>query len=244
MKKEDIKRVNDWLNWNQKETGATQLNVIYLREYNDIRSDFARAKIKLYFLICDLRITYVLTMFVSTRRQMDFIYAVRAALREYKLTPYFEPIFKKDVESLRRRIEHINRIVEEDIHLTEYEPFFNEVGMDITWVDKIPTRAEIAAKNGESQLSEVAKAARKWNEEHPDIVKAHMEKIRPEIEQYEAYKKRINDAREAEKAKKRAEKKALTAEVNEIKKNAKARRAYQKKVNQSFEAYFTGGGKP
>ena len=241
MKKEDIKRVNDWINWNQRKPGATKLNVKYLREYNDIRAEFARARIKLYFLLCDLRITYVKTMFISTRKQLEFIYAVRGALREYQLTPYFEPLFAKDVKLLRYRIEHINRIVDEDIHLTEYEPFFNEVGIDVTWIDKIPNRAEVEAKGKENLLSEIGQAAKKWNEEHPDIVKDHMEKVKPEIEQYEAYKQRIKDAQDEERKKKREEKKAITAEVNEIKKNAKARRGYQKKVDQSFEVYYTGG---
>ena len=240
MKKEDIKRVNDWINWNQRKPGATKLNVKYLREYNDITSEFARARIKLYFLLCDLGIKYVQTMFISTRKQLDFIYAVRGSLREYQLTPYFEPLFEKDVKSLRRRIEHINRIVDEDIHLTEYEPFFNEVGIDVTWMDKIPNRVEVKARGKENLLSEIGQAARKWNEEHPDIVKAHMEKVKPEIEQYEEYKQRTKAAEDAKKKKQREERKALTAEVKEIKRYAKAYKNRQRMIDRSFEVYYGG----
>lgn len=234
-----IKTVTDWLDYNQKLKGATKSNVTLLREYITIKEELSKLAIILFFLKAKLNIEYVRSMLSSAAKQGKYITAVIIGLKVYKVEKKHEPIFKRDIEALYKRLDHIKLIIKEDVRLTEYGAYFEAVGYDILTVDKLPTAEEVEQiGKGNTILDYLESEANKWNEEHPNEVKAHLESIKPELEALAKHKEEVKAKERAEKQAEKERKKALTAEINEMKKNEKAYKSRQKAIDRSFERYY------
>lgn len=234
-----ITTVNEWLTYNQKLTGVTKKNIQYLCDYITIREELGKCNIVLYFLLNRLNVSYVITMLYSGIKQRKYVVSVIVALKQYKVEKKHEAIFNRDIDRLYKRIEHINRIIKEDIRLTEYGAFFEAVGYDLLTVEKLPTIAEIEeVGRGKTILDYLEQETTKWNAEHPNEVKAHLESIKPELDALARHKEEVKAKEKAERLAKREEKKALTREVNEIKKNKRAYEARQRRINRELDRYY------
>lgn len=218
-----IKTVNEWLNRDDLEQGYTIMNAKFSREYSDVYRALRKWAKYLYFLGVEMGNYYCTKMMYSARRQSKFCGAVCAEMKTKKVDYEHVKVFEKDIKSLKRRLETIERITNEDIHLSPYEPFFQT----IEDVDELDFR-------------EIADMARKWNEEHKDLVEKHMEAISPELERHNEFLRRKTEAIKAEKEARKQAKKAEDEYVKEILANRKKHRARSKRVEKSFEKYYRG----
>ena len=219
-----IKTVNEWLNRDDLPEGYTLANAIFRREFNRLRKALAQQTKFLYILGVDMEARYVAKMMWSAKRQAQFCKAVAAELNKKRVEQEHIAIFQKTVNRIERRLETIERITREDIHLTKYEPFF---------------MAEIYGKDmKEIDFEDLKEMTDAWNEAHKDVVQKHMDDIQPELERYEAFKARKRNSIKAEKDAKQQKKKDETAYIKELRENAKKHKAEQRRLDKSFEVYY------
>lgn len=219
-----IKTVNEWLGREDLPEGYTLANAIFRREFNRLRKALAQQTKFLYILGVDMEARYVAKMMWSAKRQAQFCKAVAAELNKKRVEQEHIAIFQKTVNRIERRLETIERITREDIHITKYEPFF---------------KAEVYDKDiSDIDFDELKDKADAWISSHKDEVEKHMKEIEPELERYEAFKDRKRNSIKAEKEAKRQKKKDENAYVKELRENAKKHRAEQKRLDKSFEVYY------
>lgn len=227
MENKEIKTVNGWLYRQDLEKGFTFANAKFKHDYSMLRRELRKQAALLYFLNVGCGIRYVSKMMYSAKNQAHFCGSVVLALNEKKVQKEHIKVFQKNVKSIKRRLETISRITREDIHLTEYEPFFE---------------AEIYDKDiDELVFEDIPEMAKKWNAEHKDIVEAHLKAIQPEVERHEKF---VEQKKAKIKAEKEAEKKAKKEQreyEDEIIKNRKKNRAEYNKLERSFQRYYEGG---
>lgn len=226
-KEKSVKTVNEWLDRDDLEQGYTIANAKFLREYSYCSKELGRYALLLYLLLSELNIKYVRAMMHSAKIQAEFCRAVCAKLREKKVDPIHAKVFEKDIKSVKSRLETIERITKEDVHLTEFEPFAIAVMYD-------------NMNDTDFDYEEISEMAKEWNDRHKDIVAEHMEKIKPELERHEQYMQRVRDDIKAEKEERKARKKAEDAYVKELRENAKKNKSDYKKQERSFQRYYEG----
>lgn len=218
-----VKSVNEWLNRDDLPEGYTIANAMFKREFNRLNKALAQQSKLLYILGVDMEARYVTKMMWSAKRQSDFCKAVAATLNEKRVEKEHVKVFQKSVDRIKQRLETIERITREDIHLTKYEPFF---------------KAEVYDNISDIDFEELKERADAWISSHKDEVEKHMKEIEPELERYAAFKDRKRNAIKAEKEAKRQKKKDETAYVRELRENAKRHKAKQKRIDKSFEVYY------
>lgn len=240
LSKDKIKTTNQWMDFKQKKPGATKLNVKYLREYKELFDDFSKILMLTYWLMTDLDLTYARCMFNSAKTQKKYIYKIIQLIKTYQIEKRFDKMFEKNVDRLRKRIAHICQILKDDIHLTPYEPFMKSLGFDPLSIEHfdLPTHEEVEEYGNKSVLSPIGELARKWNEEHPEEVEAHLKAIQPELDAYNKHREEVIAKAKAEKAEKKAQAKAEKEELKEMQKYRKAYKAEQRKIDRSFEHLY------
>ena len=233
MKKEDIKKVNDWINWPDRVKGCSKKQIDIIRDYKRLLSELARTSTLTYFLLNNLDIKNCRTMMTSSNNQRDFVFAAYINLKEYRLDPEFYSMFRRNAESLQRRVDHIFRICKENLRLTEYYPYFEENGFDML----LDFRTEFF-NDGRTPLDGILPDIEKWNSEHQDLIKAHMEKIQPEIDAMNAHKQMLHDKAMAEKkaaAEERKKERELKKEIKAFhKKEDKRDKAIERSLNHAY----------
>lgn len=223
-KDKNVKTINEWLDRDDLPEGYTIMNAKFRRDFNRLAKALSCQAKYLYILGVDMEARYVTKMMWSAKRQSSFCRSVAASLREKRVEREHIAIFQKTVNRIERRLETIERITREDIHLTKYEPFF---------------MAEIYGKElKDIDFDDLKETADAWISSHKDEVEKHMKEIEPELERYEAFKARKRNSIKAEKDAKRQKKKDETAYIKELRENAKKHKAEQKRLDKSFEVYY------
>ena len=225
--KKKARTVNEWLDM-EKVDGYTIANAKFLREYNYLYRQLRKQALILYCIGVEMQNYYLSKLMYSAKNQARFCSAVCVQMKTKKVESEYATMFEKNVSSTKRRLETIERITKEDIHLTEYEPFFEAVIYDCDDPKDIDYR-------------EIAEMAKKWNEEHADLVRQHLDAIQPEVERHNSHIQRIKEERKKEKEQKKQAKKAEDEYVKEIKRNAQKDKTRQRRIERSFEKYYKGG---
>lgn len=224
-KDKSVRTVNEWLDREDLDDGCTSANIYFKREYWRIRKELRRWAACLYVLSIEMENFSCTKMMYSAKRQAEFCLAVVIGLETRKIEKVHQKVFTKNIKSLNDRLKTIERITKENIHLTEYEPFF---------------MAEVYDKEEYIDFDALPAMAEKWNAEHEDAVKAHMEAIQPELDRHNNFIQKKNRDRLAYKQEKKDKKKAENEYVKELKKNAEKNRTEYKKLERSFEKYYDG----
>lgn len=248
MTKSEIFNTKQWTYDPNRKPGATRLNLEFLRELIDLCDEFGKQAMMLYFLNVELGIHYVWRMQKSVVDQRGYIMALIENLKKYQVEKCHEKAFRRDIGKLKARLVQVNRIVREDVHLTEFEPFFDHVSWESLNIDELPTTEDMKLLKEQGITNErtnpyeqLMAQAVEWNEQNKDKVEEHMRKVAPEIERHTKYKQRVKEQLKAEKAAIKAARKAEDAEIKEMKKNAQAHRSRYKKLERSFERYYKRG---
>ena len=239
MKIEDVKTVNQWIAIN-KPKGCLSLNVDLLREYKDILYEFGKLNVLLYVLLVDLKQSEFQCLFKSSVKTKNYVDLVCVNLKNFQAQKRFEKMFRNNIKALRKRIDHINKIVRINLRLSDLYPYFEHNGYDILddpEVLKCGWDSENKRFNDEGR-TKIIESIKKWNEENPDIVAKYMEEIRPEIEAANRRHEEIVKNAIAEKKKIKEEKKKELAEYKEMKKNEDEYKKHMRKVNREFETYY------
>ena len=224
--KKDIKTTNQWMDCAEIENGFTIVNAKFKHDYSLLYRGLRKQARILYFMVTDLKIKYVAKMMYSAKNQAHYCGAVIKNLEEKKVDKEFIKMFQKNVDQINRRLETISRITKEDIHLTEYEPFFES--------------EEFNKVKDDVDFGEIGNMAREWNKAHEDIVQEHLKKIQPELDRHNKF---LEEKRAKIKAEKEAEKQAEKEQrdyENEIINNRKKNRKEYERVERSFERYYSG----
>lgn len=224
IKNLEVRTVNQWMYRKDLAKGYTIANAKYTHDFRRLRKLLRKNALLLYTLAVELEDRKCSKMMHSAKKQADFCGAVVAELGVKKVEPEHVKLFKKDIAMIENRLERIDLITKENIHLSEFEPFFEHLGDAIDDMD----------------YKELADKARAWNEEHKDIVAKHMEEIKPELDRHAEWIKRKQEARKAEKEAEKQRKKEENAYIKEMRDNHKKHRQEYKRIERTFERYYDG----
>ena len=231
------KRVNDWLNEKNRPKELTRKNLEYVRELNQIEREFSRLIVIAYLLITEFNMNGLRQIFLSAQRQKKFVQAVKLSLKEYGVETEWHKVFDRDIESLRKRLDHAFKIIVENIRLTESYPYFKNVGFDKLIDFSIDY---IKAKDNDDTVivNQLKEEIEEYNASHQQEIVKHMESVKDEIEVLERHRAKIEADKKAEKRARKLAKKEADAEVREIKKNNEKHRKEQRKIDRSFGYLF------
>lgn len=221
-----VASVSEWARRNNLPDGHSIYNTRFKAEYRILRRELKKQASFLYVLNVQAGIHYVGKMMYSAKKQAKFCESILIQLDTKEVLKEHTKAFELDVKMIKGRLETIRRITKEDIHLTEFEPFFNEVGYGLDY--------------NEIDYHDIPQMAADWNEKHRGEVEEHMKRIQPELDRYEAFKKRKVEQYKAEKEAEKKAKKEQREYENEIIRNRKKNRAEYKKLERSFERYYEG----
>lgn len=220
------KSVNEWARRQDIEEGYTIANAKYLRDYSYLAAELKHYSMMLYILGVELGNHYMTKMMYSAKRQGAFCGAVCAELKHKKVQKEHYKLFDRDIKSLYRRLDTIERITKENIHLTEYEPWYKSNMEDLDSFD--------------GDYFEIVEMAKAWNEEHKEEVARHMEEIQPEVDRHNAFIQKKAEERKRERLSMSEKRKAENEYVKEIKENERRHKAEYKKLERSFQRYYNG----
>lgn len=178
------KDIKDWLNDNKRELGVNSLNVACLREFKGINQELGRIGVINFFLLVKLDITDVRVMMNSAKKQRRLVQAVCKDLKKYKVSIDYKSAFEYSIKKLKERLRHSFFITKENVRMTEYYPYFEQVGFD-----KLLTFEIRFAEEEDTPIDYLVEEIEAWNKEHKDEVKAHVESVREEKEITEKFRK-------------------------------------------------------
>lgn len=240
------KRINEWFDDKQRPTGMNQRGKDFFLELKDVEKHYSRNAVIVFFLISRYGVRDLYEMQASIRRVKGLIAKTRIELKGIKdvegnviaephaVTKEWEPVFRRTIDSLRRRAEYNFLIIKKDLEETKVYPYFEAVGFDRL----IDFSVKYAGKEDE-QADQLEEEINEWNACHQEEITAHMEKMAEQIRNRDAHRQKVKETNKAERDARRAAKKEADAEVREIRKNQQAYRRRQKMIDRSFERYYT-----
>lgn len=227
--------VEDWLEDASRIPlkGISLKNIDYVMDIDKASIELGRTATLNYFLLTRLNIYNCRNMMISATKQRSFCRKVIVDLNRYEVDEKYDKAFKQFIDGLFRRSDYIYRIVQENLKLTQYWPYFEGIGFDSLMEYEREYR-----EDNSSVFDKIIPEMQAWMEEHKPEIDAYMERIKPEIERREKFlEKKKADA----KAEKEARRKAKKAERDEIKmlkeqqrKNDIAKRRWEKEFETTM----------
>ena len=227
----NFKNAKSWFYEKNRSKKLREVNVAYQMKYRTAGKKLGQIAVISYFLLTYPKIEGVRMIFVSIQKQRDFIYAMIHELGRYGLSDEWIPALDRDLEALNRRYDYTFKIVQENVRLTEYHPYFQAVGYEklLKYSNQFHEKADHDALYEEIQ---------KWNSEHQEEIQEYVESIREEKENLERYRQKIRDDARQEKEIAKQIKKNEKREQKEIEKEQKKEKSRQKRIDKSFERYW------
>lgn len=226
-----------WLNDPSRPKDLYKANIVYLREAKELSYMIGRNKILLWFLIVKLNMGGEFqTLFSSCKKQKELLIAVKGQLKERGVTSKYIKVFKRDFASIRRRSDYVYKIIVENLRMTEYYPYFESVGFEILKDFSYQHTRE----NGQELENKFYEDIIKWNAEHQKEIADYMESIKEAKENLERHRAKIQEDKKREKAEAKAAKAEILAFEKESAKIRKKQKSEYKKIEKSFERYYSG----
>lgn len=229
----NLPTIEDWFNDKQRPKGQNVASVSYAMTLTQINRQFGINNTILHFLLVEMGMNGVRPMLYSGLKQRRLLRKAIVELSQFQIEKEWEKTFKRDIAKLRQRIEHVRRIITENVRLTELYPFFNSVGFErfVEYAMDKPIEDEEATAKLKSELE-------KYNATHQEEIKAHMESISEEKAIHEAHLAKVETEKKAEKEARKAAEKAKRDEIKEIKKNNEAHLKEKHRIDRSFAYLF------
>ena len=228
------KYLAEWIDDKKVPKGKmSKYNLIYLREYKDILAEYKKYSTMLFFMLTVMKIDMVRQMFNSINKTKKYIFKIICELKEKMVTNDYVAHFNSNIERLRNRLETIDRIIKEDLFLTEYYPYFVEKGFDIF---------KDFENNGNTveQLQPILDDFEQWKIDNKDKLDAHIVEMQKKKDIYLAHKEKVKKLEKAEKEARKLAQKAANDEVKEIRKNNEKYRKEYMRLERSFNRYYAG----
>lgn len=232
--------LQDWIEDKKRPEIKTQEDLFRNRKYIfDLKrasNELTSAVIINYFLLSRLKITECRVMMNSAKKQRNFCRAIINDLEVFAITPEWEYVFDRDINRILTRVKHISFIAEENLSLTPYYPYFEQVGFDrMLEIGKGGSFYE----NDNLLLDVLIPEMEAWNAEHAKEVANHMKQVEPSITKREAFLAKKKASEQAEKETAKLIKKAEQEEINLIKENARKDAIRQRKLKRELDKYMT-----
>ena len=228
------KYLTDWFNDKKVPKGKmSKYNLIYLREYKDILAEYKKYSTMLFFILVVMKIDMVRQMFNSCNNTKKYIYKVICELKEKMVTNDYVPHFNVNIERLRKRLETMDKIIKEDLYLTEWYPYFMEKGFDVL---------SDFENNGNTveQLQPILDDFEQWKIDNKDKLDAHIVEMEKQKQIYLEHRRKVEEQTKAEKQAEKYKKKLENNEIKEIRENNKKHKSEYRKLERSFERYYNG----
>ena len=224
-------RIELWSKDPRLSNSMSKLNVVYLRKLKELYTEFGRNNALLYFCTACLGLKSCNPMFSSGIKQRTFVQALTMELKRRTVTTYYIELFDWLVDRLNTRLSHVFRIVKENIYLTEYYPFFEEVGWDV--LNDFDTNIATTVDCNE-QLKFILDDFAKFKETHPELIKKHMDTVQPIIDTRNNHFRNVKEAEKLEKKLARDLDNKERAMEREIKRNQEAYKKQQKNIDAPY----------
>lgn len=231
--------INDWLSDKKKVPlkGISIKNAQYSSDLDIAAKTLSRTAVVSNFCLTKMarndyeRSNYG-TILRSAQKQREFCRMVQYRLTQYEVDPRYDKAFERDIKQATSRSDYIYKIIQENLRLSKYWPFFNEHGFDVL-LDFSTHKA------GEGQPCDLdlflLPEIEAWNKEHASEIEAHMEEIRPELERKERFIAKRNEAEKAEKDAKRAAKQKERELQKALKAKEEQRLRDKKREDREFD---------
>lgn len=229
-------RLQDWLNNPKRPKELYKANIEFLRDAKDLLYLIGRNKVLLWFLMVRLNVVEVRALFYSCKKQKELVYAVRAQLKEFGVTSKYIKMFKRELTSIRRRVDYVYQIVIENLRMTEYYPYFQSVGFEVLKDFTYNHSFENGTELEDELIADIAK----WNSEHQEEIAAYMDSIKEEKENMERLRAKNKEDKKREKEEAKRAKAEIIAFEKESARIRKQQRNEYKKLERSFERYYNG----
>ena len=187
----------------------------------------------LYFMLAVMKIEYVRSMFYSCKRSKEYIIAMVLNIKEKRITNKYVKHFENDVMRARDRLETIDKIIKEDLFLTEYYPYFMEKGFDIL-------KDFENDGSGKEQLQVIVDDFENWKIDNKEKLDAHIVEMEKQKQIYLEHRRKVEEQTKAEKQAEKYKKKLENNEIKEIRENNKKHKSEYRKLERSFERYYNG----
>ena len=186
----------------------------------------------LYFMKVMMGMQSMATMFVSCQKVRDLIASISSRLYRKAVTEEWEPTFDKYISDTLKRLDYVMRIMRENIYLTEYYPFFAEVGFD-TLFD-----FDMHGEDIDGRLEEIKQSFESWKEGNLDKIDAHMRKTESLRTALDEEKARNKENDKLEKEERKAARKKETDEVREIRFWQRQHEKEERKIEKEMRRYY------
>lgn len=228
------KIIQDWVCDKKRPRIKTQEDLFRNRKYI---FDLKRAKNKLsqisvmnYFLLKELHIQECRTMMNSAHKQRNFCYATMKDLEIFAITPEWTKVFDLELKKIFRRIDHLILIMKDNLQLTPYCPYFEQVGFE-HMTELVQNRKY---ESDSCILDILIPEMEVWNAEHAKEVANHMKQVEPSIIARETFLAKQKASEQAEKETAKLIKKAEQEENKIIKKQLEKNAIQQKKIDKEI----------
>lgn len=188
----------------------------------------------LYFLMEELNVKSVATLFSSVRKVSRLIYVLNQALTRKAVTDEYAEAFNEFVKKSVKRMDHVLRIMKEDLYLTEYWPFFREVGFDDIFDFELT--GDYAENN--RRLLLIKERFLVWKSDHTTEIEEHMTKVQPMVTALDEERKKRKEDAIAEKEKKKAYERSIEDEIRQRRKYDEDRKRREKKIERELSVYY------
>lgn len=188
----------------------------------------------LYFFKVILGITSMETMFVSAQKMKRMFYVLKGTLNKKAVTDEWDGLFSKFVTDSNKRLDYILKIIRENLFLTEYYPFFREIGLDSVFSYELTSDFEA----NDRYFYGIRDQFEEWKPAHTAEIDAHMAKAQPMIDALAEQARRVKEKEEAEKKARAEYRKSITAEIRQRKKYDAEREKAGRKLQREFERYY------
>ena len=206
----------------------------YIAVINKLEKKNKKITAILYFLKVICGITRAETMFVSTQKVTKLFHALYIHLCRKAVTDEYVPIFEKFFKQQNDRMTYVLKIIKENLILTEYYPFFCEIGYDSIFDYELKPDFD----ENDRYFYGIKERFDAWKPIHTAEIEAHMEKVQPLIDALESQAQRNKEKAIEEKKKHNEYRKSITAEIRQSKKYDAERDKRQRKLDREFERYY------
>ena len=223
------KDINTWARDEKVKPGCLKANTKYLRELKGIAQDLGKNNIALYLLVNRLKMYGNRQMLISGTKQRRLVLTWCDMVKRRQISKEWEPVFDRTINRLQERVRYIRQIIDENIRLTEYYPFFQDSGYDGLF---------LMGGSNTDDTEEMLKAIDAYQESHKNEIEAHMESIREEKETHERYQQLLAEKRKAEKDLEKEIGRRAKAESKKTQKQVAARDKKAAELERSFKYLY------
>ena len=220
------------------EETARKVNADLLEKCSKCKFALGRISIITYFLLNHLDIEAARTMNISAGKQRDLICALQFKLIRSKADEKWTKALNKNLASIHERCRYVFKICEENIKLTEYYPYFEEIGFDRLSryaLDVMKLKEKGDPNHFADRLMKEIEAYKAANSEK---VAAYILEITPKLERMKAEKERLEALEKEEKEAERSSKRAVRNREKEIKKDTKEMDKNNRKLERSYDHLY------